>query len=104
MVSDIKNSGPATAPAIDTAQRQRERADAASSAPPASTSDVVTLTDRAARLQQLGAAVRELPVVDAARVAELKDALASGNYTVDEQAVADKLLAFEAGLGRGKPA
>lgn len=104
MVSDIKSTVSPTPPAIDTAKRTPERADTAGTARPASTSDVVTLTDLAARLQQLGAAVRELPVVDPARVAELKGALASGEYTVDEQAVADKLVAFEAELGRGKPA
>lgn len=102
MVSDIKSTVAATPPAIDTAQRQSGRAESAGTAQPASTSDVVTLTDLAARLQQLGGAVRDLPVVDHARVAELKSALASGEYTVDEHAVADKMSAFEAELGRGK--
>ena len=61
-------------------------------------SDVVTLTDLAARLQALAKSIEQLPEVDRQRVAELKQAIADGSYEVDDESVAEKLAAFEAQL------
>lgn len=62
------------------------------------TGDTVSLTDTAARLQQLEKRMVELPVVDSQRVEQLKKAIADGNYQVDPARVAEKLLAFETAL------
>ena len=64
----------------------------------ADSSDVVSLTDVAARLQELTAAVRELPVVDQERVEHFRASIASGEYRVDDAQVADKLTELESML------
>jgi len=46
-------------------------------------------------MSKLEEIVQRTPVVDADRVAAIKDAIASGNYEVDDQRVADRLLKFE---------
>ena len=100
MVSNIKGPGAAAPHTIDGPSRQSGRAAGVGTPPQAGASDVVTLTDLAARLQKLTDAVRDLPVVDQTRVSAFKDALTNGDYAIDEQAIADKLSAFEAELGR----
>lgn len=99
MVSNIKGTGAAAPHTIDAPPRQSGRAANVDPGPQTGASDVVTLTDLAARLQKLTDAVRDLPVVDQDRVSAFKDALANGDYAIDEQAIADKLSAFEAELG-----
>lgn len=55
----------------------------------------IRLSSDARALQTAEAALRALPEVNAERVAEIKAALSSGQYQVDELVVADKLLAME---------
>ena len=99
MVSNIKGTSAAAPHTIDATSRQSGRPATVGPGAQAGASDVVTLTDLAARLQKLTDAVRDLPVVDQARVSAFKDALENGDYAIDEQAIADKLSAFEAELG-----
>jgi negative regulator of flagellin synthesis FlgM len=75
-------------------------ADKASDAPAASpqTGDQVTLTTSARSLQKLSDAIARTPVVDAAKVASMKQALSSGTYTIDASSIADKMLQAESGL------
>ena len=63
-----------------------------------SAADHVTLTESALQLQKLGAAVAGAPVVNVAKVAQVKKSVDSGTYTVNTQRVADKILGFESGL------
>lgn len=101
MVTEIKGTGAPNVSALDSALRKvGGPAPAAQTEAPAS-SDVVTLTDLGARLQQLTDSVAQLPEVDKARVAELKNAIESGNYRIDDRQVADKLTAFETQVTRG---
>jgi negative regulator of flagellin synthesis FlgM len=100
MVSEIKSPTAGTPQAIDPSVRRIERGTQAEAARAADSNETVTLTDLAARLQQLTDAVRDVPVVDQARVGELRDALESGSYQVDERETADKLSAFESLVGR----
>ncbi|MDM3871027.1 flagellar biosynthesis anti-sigma factor FlgM [Porticoccus sp. W117] len=60
--------------------------------------DTVTVTDQAARLQELEQSLANTPVVDSARVAELREAIASGSYQPDPQRIADKLSQLERDL------
>lgn len=72
--------------------------DAAPAPSTAQTGDHVTLTDSARTLQKIEEAVAKAPVVDAAKVASVKQAVQSGTYKIDAGRVADKLLQFEKGL------
>lgn len=57
--------------------------------------DKVTLTDTARQLQKLADAVQSAPDTDAARVAALKESVERGDYKVDADKVATKLIALE---------
>ncbi|MGS2724151.1 flagellar biosynthesis anti-sigma factor FlgM [Porticoccus sp. GXU_MW_L64] len=104
MDSDIKQLRPGNIPAPasrvpsqakgpenanDNSVHGRNQADA-----PAA-SDTVTVTNQAARLQELEQSLANTPVVDSARVAELREAIASGSYQPDPQRIADKLSQLE---------
>jgi negative regulator of flagellin synthesis FlgM len=56
------------------------------------------LTSSARSLQQTEAAIASTPVVNAAKVASVKQAINSGTFQIDAGRVADKLLQFERGL------
>ena len=62
------------------------------------TGDQVTLTSSARSLQKLSDAVAQAPVVNAAKVSSIKQALANGTYQVDAGRVADKMIQFDRGL------
>jgi negative regulator of flagellin synthesis FlgM len=72
------------------------------STPPAAlaapAADQVTLTGSARTLQKLGAAVANAPVVDANKVATIKQAVQNGSYSVNAGSVADKLLQYDSEL------
>jgi len=65
---------------------------------PSSSADTLSLTSKAAQLQQLEAQISTLPVVDSQRVEDVQHSLATGSFEVEPAQVADKLLNFEAGL------
>jgi negative regulator of flagellin synthesis FlgM len=76
--------------------RRVRRAPGTTSAAPATTGDSsVKITDSARQLVALDAAIKELPVVDEAKVAELRNAIENGSYEVDGTRVADKLLKLD---------
>jgi negative regulator of flagellin synthesis FlgM len=64
----------------------------------AQTADHVTLTDSARSMQKIEEAVAKTPVVNAAKVASMKQAINSGTYKIDAAQVAGKLLKYESGL------
>lgn len=64
-----------------------------------STADTVTLTDIAAKLHKLEATIVAAPIVDNARVADVKYAINNGRFEIYPNRVAEKMLRFENALG-----
>lgn len=108
MASDIKGLGSpnladkATLRGANTAKENsatsNERAATQPAAPtPAAkaASDSVNLSAQAQALKALEGKLQKLPDVNEKRVAEIKAALASGEYGVDDLVVADKMLGFD---------
>ena len=76
----------------------KSQGDGAASIATAQTKDQVTLTDSARSLQKIEEAVAKTPVVNADKVAAVKQAINSGTYTIDAGRIAGKLLQYERGL------
>ena len=57
-----------------------------------SSANPVRITDQARQLAALEQAVQSLPVVNEARVAEIRSAIEEGRYEVAPERIADKLL------------
>lgn len=57
--------------------------------------DVVNITDTATRLSQIENQLSAVPVVNDQRVSEVRGALNSGNFDINPERVADKIISFE---------
>lgn len=64
--------------------------------------DEVKLSNQAAQMKALEAQISNLPVVDTQRVQEVQHTLATGSFEIEPARVADKVLSFEAGLGKAQ--
>jgi len=62
---------------------------------PTAGSDKVSLTSTAAKLKELEKQLAQEPEVDVARVNNVHEAVNSGNYTVDPERIANKMIDFE---------
>lgn len=64
------------------------------SSPPstAASGEKVELSSLSARMQEVEAALANVPVADASRIAEIKQAMAEGRFQVDASKVADGLI------------
>ncbi len=58
-----------------------------------SNADTVQLSDQAKEIASIQRALAQLPEIDEARVQEIRDQIQSGSYSVDVEALADKILA-----------
>jgi negative regulator of flagellin synthesis FlgM len=63
----------------------------------------VHLTGAGRQLAAIEQSLREMPAVDEARVSAVRQRLSSGDYRVDSQKVADRLLGLERDLTRNAP-
>jgi len=68
----------------------------------ASGSDV-QLTGASRNLAAIEESLKAMPAVDELRVSAVKQRLSSGDYKIDPQRVADRLLSIERDLGRAAP-
>lgn len=62
---------------------------------PPSAADRVTLTSTASRLKDIEQQLNDSSSVDSARVAAMQTAISNGDYNVDADSIANKMLAFE---------
>ncbi len=60
-----------------------------------SSEDTVNVSRSSVLLSELQQVVSALPVVDAERVDKLREAIASGTYTIDSNSVADRMIRLE---------
>jgi negative regulator of flagellin synthesis FlgM len=78
-VQDVASGKPSAAPATSASTSPR--------------SDKVDISDSSTTLQHLERLLKDVGVVDSARVEEIKLAISQGRFQVDSNIVADKLLA-----------
>lgn len=88
VLSDARSTVAPKNAAVDTAKL-------GSSAVQSSPQDVVSITDAAVKLGKIEEQLKTVPVVDNQKVAELRDALNSGNFEINAERVADKIISFE---------
>ncbi len=60
--------------------------------------DAVTLTATAEKLKALEEKLAAVPEVDSERVAQIREAISSGQYKIDTESTAEKFLNFEKSL------
>jgi len=99
-ISGLSSDPAASIGASHSAGKTRDPVTGGSSAAAESSSGTgdVHITDSASQLASLEQAVRNLPAVDPARVAQFQTAIEQGTYTVQPQQVADQLMQFEQSL------
>lgn len=101
MVSDIKgpNGAPLNGTQRNTANRagglDSRSAESSSAASPAAGDDSVKLSGLADVIRSTASSLADEPSVDDAKVQRIKDAIANGQYPVDSQRLAQKLIDFE---------
>ena len=89
--SRVNSSGKSTSANNDSGRTDSNK-------PASTTNDTVVLTDSAKQIQQLEKQLESIPVVDAHRVADVRENLISGNYTISNERVAEKLIRYETSL------
>lgn len=77
-------------PGATTATEARPRAQAAAKKQTAATD--VKISDLSTHLQAIEGSASEATPVDSARVAEIKQAISDGRFTVNSSAIADRLI------------
>lgn len=95
-IDGIGQSRPPIAPGTSGVKQSQQPADTA----PAAGSDVVQLTNTATSLQQMEKDLATEPAIDPAKISAMKDAIASGDYKIDAERVAEKFMEVEKALGK----
>jgi negative regulator of flagellin synthesis FlgM len=104
MATEINHLPPPSAHVQDIGGQARDSAQPTTAQPDrkeagATAGDQVSLTTAAQQLRDLEQNVAAQPVVDADRVAAVKDALTNGSYAIDPERIAGKLMSLEKALG-----
>lgn len=82
---------------VQTKQQVTESANSARKATVA-TQDSVSLTPQAKQMTELQKKANEAPVVNQKKIAEIKNAIASGDYKINPEKLAASIANFEFGL------
>jgi negative regulator of flagellin synthesis FlgM len=97
VTNKIGSGGVDNRPVHVASERVAKPKDAAGTSPaakPAGT-EGVRITDSARQLAALEQAIRSMPEVDDAKVAEIRNAIETGTYEVSPERIADKLMRME---------
>ena len=100
-INNIKGNQPLNpATTQKNAPQTGKTADSSTAAPnqKSSSEDKVSLTGTATMLQSLQQQVREAPAVDSEKVEAIRAAIAEGNYPVDSEKLAQKMIDLEGQL------
>ena len=86
---------------VSTERKVGRSEDSASNATSAASPQVgaVHITDQARQMAALEQKIESVPVINEARVAELRRAIEEGRYEINPERIADKLLRSERELG-----
>jgi negative regulator of flagellin synthesis FlgM len=79
---------------------RRDSSDTGQSRTSTGTGDTVSITDMASRLKSLETKLESQPAVDQSRVDKVRDAISRGEYRINPERVADKMMDFEADFDR----
>jgi negative regulator of flagellin synthesis FlgM len=85
----LKSVGPT---AVSDSQGKPGKADGQSAKSAQTSGEKVKLSPLSTQLKQAEASLKNVPVVDKARVEEIKQAIAEGKFKVNAEVVADKLI------------
>jgi len=80
------------------AKKDSAKSSESPAASPSHPTDKLSLTDTAGRLKALEHQLAQQPEINKNRVDEVQSALTNGDYKVDAERVADKMLAFESAM------
>jgi negative regulator of flagellin synthesis FlgM len=98
-MAEINNIKPPLQPDVSSTRSNSARSNSASqssaAAPQDAQGDKVSLSDTLSQLEQT---LAEVPVVDAAKVDAIKQAIDDGSYQIDSQELARKMIDFEGDL------
>jgi len=100
-ISGINSGRPQ--PSSDRSVTSINRDDSASSktnTPSSGAGDTVSLTDMASRLKSMESKLETQPAIDQSRVDKVRDAISRGEFRIDPERVADKMMDFEADFDR----
>jgi negative regulator of flagellin synthesis FlgM len=97
-ISTAEPVAPAKGSGSNSVGADKSQGEGSAAAATAQNADHVTLTDSARSMQRIEEAVAKAPVVDASKVAAVKQAISSGTYKIDAGRIAGKLLKYERGL------
>ncbi len=97
-ISTAEPIAPAKGSGSNSVVTDKLQGEALASPATANTGDHVTLTDSARSLQKIEEAVAKTPVVNADKVAAVKQSISAGTHKIDSGRVAGKILKYERGL------
>ena len=97
MVLDVRSFAPSQTKAMlgKTGKTEKKQSKAASSNSGAGSLDSVDLTGQAGQISRLIEQMKAQPTLDPDRVGPVKDKIAKGEYEIEYEQVANKMLDFE---------
>ena len=96
---DAAAIGPSSSSPVEQVRRTSGVGSASGGSSSSGEGESVHITDSARALSALSLALQDTPDIDTGRVAALQQAIDAGQYSVDPQRIADRMLQLEQDLG-----